>query len=350
MSERVIDGVSLRQYAAVYAAVAEGFPLDVVLESEGIALDRWPAIDEAWNDAFFADADAEGILAEDFERTMLELQDAYRRAIPPLDQDLAAWLAFLRAWTAAPDPLAFLREHAVLPNDMVRLHRRWAERFAEDDDVRKQAVAVLQEDSLPPPTVEPEPLELRPVAPAAPRPTGDAEAVPEPPTAVPSMMAGLPAPAAERDAPVPMRVAPHAAASENADATVVDGALPLAGLAAQNAPEVTLAPGASERFDPFAALLAQNQVHLPDAETVAPPDPSLSEEMTLVHYAALVAELELNPDREEDVFAKYGLSDLQRRSRIDAAWRERLETRTNTYAEWRQLYHHFLDHFRAIKQ
>jgi hypothetical protein len=85
---------------------------------------------------------------------------------------------------------------------------------------------------------------------------------------------------------------------------------------------------------------------------VVPADPSLAgEELTLAQYAALCAELGVSPPEDAlAIFIKYGIANDERRRRVDEFWRERLETRTQTYAEWRQLHRHFREHFLSLKR
>jgi len=102
--------------------------------------------------------------------------------------------------------------------------------------------------------------------------------------------------------------------------------------------------------DPFAAIPLPAGFVPPPVDTVIPNDPSLADELTLAHYAALCAELDVAPEDAVAIFIKYGLANDERRARIDALWRERLETRTTTYAEWRQLYRHFREHFVQMRR
>ena len=335
MSERTIGGLTLREYASVYAATSEGFPLDLVLEGAGLTAGQWAAIDEAWGDAFSSDLHADGPLSDEFDVAMFEAQEMYSRPIPPLDDDLHKWLLFVRAWSGAADPVEFLRERGLGANDLVRLHRVWSARIAEDPALQARALSAMQADGEVP-VPEPAPLELRS---AIMRDVAGVVTVSgaEPPRS-PSLRARLPAARGGDAEALPARSGPPTAMDDDGK-TWVDGPLPLA----DTGEERTQVPAVA--IDPFALVPLPAGFVPPPVDTVIPNDPSLADELTLAHYAALCAELDVTPEDTFAIFIKYGLANDERRARIDALWRERLETRTTTYAEWRQLYRHFHEHF-----
>jgi hypothetical protein len=338
MDERTFGGLTLREYASVYAATSEGFPLDLVLEGGGLTPGQWAAIDEAWGDAFSSDLQADGTLSDEFDVAMFEAQEMYSRPIPPLDDDLHKWLLFVRAWSGAADPVEFLRERGLGANDLARLHRAWSGRLAENPDLQKQALAAIEgEGEAPMP--QPAPLELRSAIMREPPDVVTVSEV-EPPRS-PSLRAPLPA--AKGAEALPPRQAPPTAADDDGK-TWVEGPLPLA----DTGEERTQVP--TVLVDPFAAIPLPGAFVPPPVDTVIPNDPSLADELTLAHHAALCAELDVAPEDAVAIFIKYGLANDERRARIDALWRERLETRTTTYAEWRQLYRHFREHFVQMRR
>jgi hypothetical protein len=338
--ERAIHGLTVRAYAGVYAAVAEGFPLEIVLENAGIPTDAWQEIDAGWADALAEDAEAGGALGADFDRALIELQERYRRPIPPLDEDVEAWARFVRAWSSASDPAAFLKHRGLEPNDLLRLHRRWSQALEVDPQKRARMLGVLAKDDVTAPAFKkPQPLELH-----GPVRTGTGtrrlEGHLSPPEGTPSLLAPLPR--LDHDAPVPMRVSAPDTGIEDALKTVlgtpaleVDGDMPPLG-------ESIPAEGSS----PFDSLRLPDDFELPPPASVVPP--SISEEMTLAQYACYRAELDTFPEREPGIVAKYGLADPERRKRIDDAWLQRLQEETETYAEWRALYRHFGEHWATI--
>jgi hypothetical protein len=247
-------------------------------------------------------------------------------------------MLFVRAWSAAGDPVGFLRERGLGPNDLVRLHRQWSARLAEDADLQKEALAALQADGEAP-LPQPEPLELRPAT----RRRVAAIAVLSGPEALrpPSLKVSLPASGAVAN--VSPRPTPDPPTDDDSK-TWADGPLPLADMEEER----TQVPSPGSR-DPFAAIPLPKGFAPPPVDTVVPADPSLMDELTLAQYAALCAELDVTPEDAVAVFVKYGVVNDERRARIDTLWRERLETRTATYAEWRQLYRHFHEHFMQMR-
>jgi hypothetical protein len=341
----VVHGLTVQAYAAVYAATAEGFPLELVLDQIGILPEAWPRIDEEWITTLAEDLDQEGTLGDTFETALLRAQDSYRRPIPPLDEDATAWIRFARAWAAASDPLAFLRHRGLEQNDLVRLQRYWAGRLADEPELRKTVAEVmLEEDPAPPPMRKPVPLELR--LPAR-RTTGtirmeNPKAGPPPP---PSILAALPS--AEGPIAVPVR-APVSVGIEDGLATAVETRALVIDEDGELVPpsvDVTM-PGQSSPFDSV-RLGDDFELPAPESVTLAPPM-DVGQDLSLVQYASLRAELEAFPDQEEAIFAKYGLASLERRAKVDAEWQERLGNETGTYAEWRQLHKHFTEHWEAL--
>jgi hypothetical protein len=112
--------------------------------------------------------------------------------------------------------------------------------------------------------------------------------------------------------------------------------------------DITILPDRAD--DPFAAFVPADFAP-PPVETVVPTaEHSLSDEMNLAQYAAICAELEFFPENAELIFIKYGVLNEERRSWIDREWQARLATRTETFAEYRQLHQHFREHFSSLKR
>jgi hypothetical protein len=346
MDDPVVHGLSVHAYAAVYAATAEGFPLELVLEHVGIAAADWGEIDEAWAEALADDMDGDGSLGAALESALARAQASYHRPIPPLDDDLAAWIRFFRAWGAAPDPAAFLKARGMEATDVVRLQRRWTAAIERDPALARDAsVLWAEENPVAPPMKKPVAVELR--LPSR-RSTGTMRIqmpAPTPPTA-PSLLAAMP-PAAGGPLFIPARpVAPAAQGIDDGLATAVETRALV--LEEDTAEAQALAPDGADSpaENPFDSVRLGDDFELPPPESVALP--SMRQELTLAQYASLRAELEVFPDDEESIFAKYGLASHERRAAVDLAWQERLGTETGTYAEWRQLYRHFSEHWSTL--
>jgi hypothetical protein len=336
--ERTEHGLTLRAYAGVYAAVAEGFPLEIVLENAGIPPEAWQEIDAAWADALAADAEEEGTLGAEFDGTLLDLQERYRRPIPPLDEDVDAWARFVRAWSGAEDPDAFLKQRGLERNDLLRLHRRWSKELELDPQKRAKVLAILAKEHVDAPHIKkPQPLELRWPVRAS---TGTRRIeTPVRPEAMPSLLASMPTQGA--DAPVPMR--------PNAPSTGIEDALKtVLGTPALEVTDDMPPLGEPESSSPYDSLRLPDDFELPPPAsiTIVP----LSEELTLPQYASYRAELDAYPEEEAAIVAKYGLTDPDRRKRLEDAWLQRLQEETETYAEWRALYRHFSEHWKSARR
>jgi hypothetical protein len=136
--EKTSQKVSLAQYAAVKAALAEGFPLEEVLEVEGIPTRRFQQADIKWKERLASAERAKEPLFDKYREQLAIAEDGLARRVEPVDTDVAAWAAFLNALATATDTGALLFGWKLGPNDISRLTRRWAKRAAEEPAIAKQ--------------------------------------------------------------------------------------------------------------------------------------------------------------------------------------------------------------------
>ncbi|WP_438023566.1 hypothetical protein [Sorangium sp. So ce233] len=125
------EAVSLAQYAAVKAAVAEGFPLADVLAVEGLEPHVFVRADVAWKQQLATEPE----LLATYEKELAHAEDWLDRQVEPLAEDVAAWASFLAAFGSHPAPFELLQENGLGMNDVARLRRRWARRAEEDAKV-----------------------------------------------------------------------------------------------------------------------------------------------------------------------------------------------------------------------
>ncbi|WP_437731445.1 hypothetical protein [Sorangium sp. So ce1335] len=128
------EAMSLAQYAAVKAAVAEGFPLADVLALEGLEPRAFARSDVAWKQRLATEPE----LLATYEQELAHAEDWLDRQVEPLADDAAAWAGFLGAFGAHPAPFELLQENGLGMNDVARLRRRWARRAEEDAKVGEQ--------------------------------------------------------------------------------------------------------------------------------------------------------------------------------------------------------------------
>jgi hypothetical protein len=168
------DTVPLARVAFIHAGLSDGLSLDELLDHEDLDAAIWGRAQQAFA-RLFARGAREG---NDFALHVDALSDlartAWERKLPPLDQELTAFLDFERHYAASVDGLSFLGERQLRPSDLTRLERLWNDRFETDPELRARALAQLAEEPGPCPDVRPEPPRI--VAQKAPRAPNDAAA------------------------------------------------------------------------------------------------------------------------------------------------------------------------------
>jgi hypothetical protein len=159
-SEPSLHGVSLSAYAGVQAGLAEGLELDRVLALDGVDPTVWPDAEEAWADRLIEDLENDGPLQEAYAERLAAAQDRHGRRVPPLDEDVKAWLDFVRFWAADPEPIGLLARLGLRPSDLIRLQRLWSRRMALDPALAQKAQGILQNEPGEMPSPRPEPTVL----------------------------------------------------------------------------------------------------------------------------------------------------------------------------------------------
>ncbi|AUX46765.1 uncharacterized protein SOCE26_082740 [Sorangium cellulosum] len=184
----VLHGISLAQFAAVTAALADGFELPAVLAVEGVAPAAWPGAEAAWKARLVEESLKEGQgLFPSYRSRLAEAEDRLARRISPLETDLAAWTAFLKAYSSHPSPFALLDGLGLGVNDISRLSRLWTRRLAGSPELQERAAELAREAGAELPELRIEPGILVPsAAAAAPAEPVPADAAWEPPLVLPS--------------------------------------------------------------------------------------------------------------------------------------------------------------------
>jgi hypothetical protein len=137
-------GVSLADYAAVQVGLGEKVHLDTVLQRERIAAAVWPTADAAWSRRIAEDLTGEGALQEPFDAHLAAAQDRYGRRVPPLDDDLEAWIAFQRRLSTDTNPPALFAQLGLRPAEVARLRRNWSKRLRAEPELAKRARELLE--------------------------------------------------------------------------------------------------------------------------------------------------------------------------------------------------------------
>ncbi|WP_437731956.1 hypothetical protein [Sorangium sp. So ce1335] len=159
----VLHDVSLTQFAAVSAALAEGLALPDVLAHEGIAPASWPGAEAAWKVRLVDESRKEGKgLFASYESRLAAAEDRLGRRIAPLETDLAAWTSFLKAYSSHPSPFELLSRLRLRVSDVARLARLWARRMAGSPELQDLAAELAAEATTTVPELRVEPGELSP--------------------------------------------------------------------------------------------------------------------------------------------------------------------------------------------
>jgi hypothetical protein len=131
--ERRFHTVSLPQYAAVKAAVAEDFPLEDVLGVEEIPAEKWGEAEPAWKELLVTD----GEVFQEYTKRLADAEDWLGRKVVPLNDDVGAWVAFLAALKAG-SPFETVKNLGLRMTDVSRLRRRWDRKVEKEPELRKK--------------------------------------------------------------------------------------------------------------------------------------------------------------------------------------------------------------------
>lgn len=172
-----IHGVTLAQFAFVRAGLAEGLASEDLLALFDIDPIVWDAADEAWDDRVLdAVGDVDTGFLDELAAATAEARTHWTRQVPPLDEDLRAWVDFVHALAEDPEPQELLARLGLGTEDVAHLQRVWGARLQADADVRARMLALQAEERRPPPVPEPQaPRLVRPPPASAARNNATAE-------------------------------------------------------------------------------------------------------------------------------------------------------------------------------
>ena len=156
MSEAQGEGeVTLAHYALVTAGLADGIALEALLEHVEVSANRWAEAELVWTQRMVAELAAGCRLALELDAMQQEAREIWRRPIPPLDEDLKAWLDFQRGLAEHDDPPAYLESIPLRVGDLGMLQRLWSGRMAKEPQLVAQAASILTQPAelvrVPPP-------------------------------------------------------------------------------------------------------------------------------------------------------------------------------------------------------
>jgi hypothetical protein len=137
-STDVFAGVPLGQLVAIAAARAEGFPLDEILDVEGIDAASYHAADMAFK-CRLIDSAAREVLCAHYQNELAQAEDRLTRKVSPIDEDIDAWVRFLSAYGSQSAPADWLLAIGLVLPDLSRLSRTWKRRFDDDDALCQRA-------------------------------------------------------------------------------------------------------------------------------------------------------------------------------------------------------------------
>lgn len=315
--ERAHQGVTFEAWAFVLAGLGDGLPEDDLLAHLGITEERWHLANAAFQEDVLDDVEAGGALTEAFDEAMRAARESWSRPIPPLDTDLRAWLDFYRSWTAAESPVQLLEEHGLRAADIHRLHQYWSGKLAKDEELRREALAILESPAGPMPAPKPEPPRLRALT-----AEGAVDATKLAKVRAVALMPfsdGEPAPAHPRLS-VPLPTPKRVAADARADETRVARPDEIAGVVL-----------------PFSASPSESPPPEPagSSATVAESAPAEGDGVVLSieRYAALCADLIESPEAHEAVLRRYGINAAEKLA-ADVYWTQKMAEDTTIWLAW----------------
>lgn len=138
-----VSSVLLETYSLVTAGLADGIPLEELLEHVEVAEPCWRQADRVWTRRLLEDLSASGKLNVEIDRLQREARRVWARPVPPLDSDLRAWIDFLRTLGAHPDPIGRLETLAIVPSDLARLQESWSSRLQADAELRAELERIV---------------------------------------------------------------------------------------------------------------------------------------------------------------------------------------------------------------
>jgi hypothetical protein len=133
-----IEGVELEQLAAVHVDLDAGFSVEEALRTEGLEAEAFARGEIGWK-VRLADGGAPFLA---YREATAAHQDRIARPIAPLDDDLDAWVIFLRCYQEHRDPFDMLQALGIAFGDVARLGRRWTARLDASPRLAKRAVKV----------------------------------------------------------------------------------------------------------------------------------------------------------------------------------------------------------------
>ncbi len=131
-------GVSLVQLAAIAAARAQGFPLEEILNAEGLEMDAYRAADIEYKCRLADSGERERLIAA-YQEELSRAEDRLQRQISPLDDDIESWVRFLGTYGEQSSPAEWLTALGLTSTDLSRLSRTWKKRLDTDVALGKRA-------------------------------------------------------------------------------------------------------------------------------------------------------------------------------------------------------------------
>jgi hypothetical protein len=137
--------ISFEDYAFVSAGVADGLELAVLLRHLEVDPEVWRLGEQIWRERLRQDDSIEGGLHERLANEQEHARELWSRPIPPLDDDLDAWIDFQRHLLEQPNPLAHLEQLGITFGDLARLATLWQGRIHQDRTLLERMAKRLTE-------------------------------------------------------------------------------------------------------------------------------------------------------------------------------------------------------------
>ncbi|MEM6788892.1 MAG: hypothetical protein AAF715_15330 [Myxococcota bacterium] len=158
----------LEDFAFISAGLSDGLPADELFARRGRDPRDWRKAEAYWLTALVDDLDPSssseapssapsstappsgvssaplpGTLSVRLGTLQARARRDWTRTVVPLEEDFEAWTGFFRHYAEQSNPVAWLGERGLVPDDLLRLQQTWAGRLLADESLRQKQAELM---------------------------------------------------------------------------------------------------------------------------------------------------------------------------------------------------------------